>query len=200
MNVDFKISATVDYVCDNTLMCGRTEAAVVIDIDRSNVAGGLAQLEEHAREASRTLAATGYFGGQSEPPTDWLMRNLPTGWRATVIKTRSSGLLTLTYVTCSQRCLDTLLGRVMHDAARPISAEAKTNSLDHEWHVAQDVVNTIVHKFLHLFPHSSSPGTGTPLCGSRLTRTNQLIGYAGRDVCPGCVQARKELTERTYDQ
>lgn len=89
MKIEF--DSQVYYTCDG---CG--ESITVI------VATGIDDLhthEENLRAVARAVADD--LGGM--PPSAWALDNMPTAWRAVVVKSAASGKLD-TIIACTERC------------------------------------------------------------------------------------------------
>lgn len=200
--MELRLSAVVEYVCDNTLNCGKIMPGVVIDVDRGDMASAAAKLHDLGREVSVAMRDAGHFNGPVQAPGVWLTRNLPAGWRVMTLKTHRPGGALKTFVTCSQDCLDAMLGRfhtagVDHEAA--LAARVADGDLwTYDWFVARVDGSNKVDDLRHLFPHTTVPGENGALCDENLVRVSlgdAVTTWRQRDNCPDCVHRREKLAD-----
>lgn len=197
--MELSLSAVVEYTCDNTIHCGKRAPGIAVTIDRTDAASAAAKLHDLGREVAVAMRDAGYFNGEPKAPGAWLIENLPAGWRVTTIKTHKPGGALKTFVTCSQNCLDVVLGRlhtagVDHEAARVADGDLWT----YDWFVARVDGSNKVDDLLHLFPHTTVPGENGALCDENFVRVSlgdAVATWRQRDNCPDCVHRREKLAD-----
>lgn len=201
--MELSLSAVVEYACDNTIHCGKRMPGIMVTIDRNDAAGAAAKLHDLGREVAVAMRDAGYFNGEPKAPGAWLIENLPAGWRVTTIKTHRPGGALKTFVTCSQDCLDVLLGRLTtsadDDANHAAAFAARVADGDpwtYAWRIARLDCSNKVDDLLHLFPYAVQPGDNGALCDENLVRTGVTTAVIlQRRNCPTCIDRREKLAD-----
>lgn len=193
------LQTTVHYECAG---CGATAPAVM----ESGITGDDLDISAHEDALRSVVQVQRDSTGSGSPlgtPSAWLLEHLPPNWRVTVVR---YGHHLRAWITCSQDCVDRVLGRTPETKSAFVEAEPEPirgdHTLDYEWRRAIEsppFASPHSTNLQHLFPIVGDRATDGALCdpdlrvargslGNRLT-TNQWV------ECSDCHRLRDGLDD-----
>jgi hypothetical protein len=196
--VRIHLQTTAHYECDG---CGATAPAAVaagVTTDDLNVSAH----EDILRGVAHAERSVRGEGLDLDVPDAWLFTNLPIGWRVTVGRYAVSAGRLRTWVTCSQACVDSIMGRTPETKSAFVEPEPIRGDhvLDYEWRRATGAAvppgETSLH---HLFPIVGDRATDGALCDPDLrVRRGSLGGRLATSKwieCSDCHRLRDGLDD-----